>query len=190
MKRFLLTLVIAVGVSAPAQATVRSVAPPGNSSVNQYIESIPTDRGNQPTNSVHSKGGGSSHAGGVAGGGGGPSAGGGSSAGASSGSSGPVSQSTQRALSAQGPDGHAAASLAASTAPAVARHRHIQPATAASIPVAPKRPVDGSSAIGSLAAALTGSGSTGGLGTLLPAILVVALLGSGAMALLRRRSDA
>jgi hypothetical protein len=47
----------------------------------------------------------------------------------------------------------------------------------------------GSSALGSLAAALTGSASSGGLGGLLPAILVVALLGSAGMAILRRRGE-
>jgi hypothetical protein len=45
----------------------------------------------------------------------------------------------------------------------------------------------GDSALGSLAAALTGSASSGGLGALLPVILVVALLGTAAMAILRRR---
>jgi hypothetical protein len=198
MKRFLLTLLIALGVSAPAQATVHNVAPPGNSGVNQYIESIPTDHGNQPTNSVHSKSG-SSHSGGAVGGGGssggGGGAGGSAGSGAASGSSGPsapVPASTQRALSSRGADGRAAAALASGTAPRVVPRGHTHGQSAASpapIPTPAKASVGGSSALGSLASALTGSASSGGLGTLLPVILVVALLGSAGMAIRRRRSE-
>jgi len=36
---------------------------------------------------------------------------------------------------------------------------------------------------------LTGSASSGGLGPLLPGILIVSLLGAGVLALKRRRSD-
>jgi hypothetical protein len=197
MKRFLLSLVIALGASTPAQATVHNVAPPGNAGVNQYIESIPTDHGNQPTNSVHHKsssghsgataGGGGSSSGGSAGGSGGSS---GTTGGSSSGAtgSGPIPATTQRALSSKGADGRAAAALASNTAPNVAPRRHMHAASSAPMP-APAKTSGGSTALGSVAAALTGSGSSGGLGTMLPVILVVALLGSAAMAIRRRRGE-
>ncbi len=196
MKRFLLSFAIALGVSAPAQATVHNVAPPGNAGVNQYIESIPTDHGNQPTSSVHRKSS-PGHSGGAVGGtgssGGGGAAGGSTGSGAAGGSSGsgaPVPVSTQRALSSRGADGRAAAALASGTAPRLVP-RHTSGRSAASpVPIpAPARVSGGSSALGSLASALTGSASSGGLGALLPVMLIVALLGSAAMAIRRRRTE-
>src|SRR5581483_2470291 len=115
MRRFALTFTACLlGVCVPAVAkppTNTGSAPSGNSGVNQYIESIPTNKGNKPTSSVHSGGGGgNTHGGGIGGGstggGTGGSTGGGSStggstagSGSSSGSNGAtISRSTQRAL--------------------------------------------------------------------------------------------
>jgi hypothetical protein len=91
-------------------------------------------------------------------------------------------------MASHGAAGKAAAALAANTAPALPRGAaSISNATGADQSSQAKTG-GGSSALGSLAAALTGGGSTGGLGALLPVILVVVLFGSAGMAILRRRS--
>src|SRR5947209_1726687 len=121
-----LALVFALG-AVPANAATRTVAPPGNSGVSQYLESIPTAGGGQPSNTVHSHapGGGASGGGpGSSGSGGGP---GGGTAGGSGGSGptgsagGSIPTSTLRALRAQGKTGAAAAALAAATSPSRAK---------------------------------------------------------------------
>jgi hypothetical protein len=185
MKRSALSIVIALGILAPtAHAKVRTVTPPGNSGVQQYVESIPTVSGGRPTGSVHSVA--------VAGGG---HNGGGSSGGATTGGGGPITASTQRRLAAQGTAGAAAATLARATAPRVSRPGAKTPGSgkAAGSNRSTGTAIQtggGASAVGSVADAVTGSASTGGLGTLLPVILLVTLLGSGATALLRRPGEA
>jgi hypothetical protein len=209
MKRFsiLLTAVMCAGAfcaaaqASPPGTSGTSTTPSGNGAVNQYLESIPTDHGNSPTNSL---GGHRTHhagtGGGVTGGGGGGTAGGASGGGSGAtsgtgatgtgitgsgantgGTSKAVAQSTRRALDKQGAAGKAAAALAIGTAPVVARGQ-----SDASTQGQPQSS-GGSSAIGSLVSAVTGSSSNGGLGSLLPVILVVVLLGTAAMAILRRR---
>jgi hypothetical protein len=102
--------------------------------------------------------------------------GGGSHGGGSSG--GTISTSTLRALDKQGSAGRKAAVLAEATAPGSAR-----PAKSGGANIAP-----GSSPVSSVVKALTGSSSSGGLGPLLPIILIVSLLGAAALAILRRRA--
>jgi hypothetical protein len=92
-----------------------------------------------------------------------------------------ITPSTRRALNKQGADGKAAAALVLSTAPA-ATHGQRDTSSNAQPPTS-----GGSSALGSLASALTGSATNGGLGSLLPVILVVVLFGTAGMAILRRR---
>lgn len=186
--------VCATAQAKPPTIPVHSTTPQGNGAVNQYIESIPTDHGNRPTNSLHGRG--TRHGaggGGVVGGGGGGTGGTGGTGAAGTGSAGTpagssaggaggaIAPATRRSLDKHGNDGQAAAALALSTAPVVARGQggtssQDQPSSSG-----------GSSALGSLVSALTGSASNGGMGFLLPVILVVVLFGTAGMAIVRRR---
>ena len=58
MRRIGLALAILLATPAWAQARVHAIAPPGNSGVSQYLETVPTAGGNQPTNTVHPRAGG------------------------------------------------------------------------------------------------------------------------------------
>jgi len=93
-------------------------------------------------------------------------------------SGGTISTSTLRALDKQGAAGRQAAALAQATAPGSAHPSKSGGANANA----------GSSPVSSVVKALTGSSSGGGLGPLLPIILIVSLLGAAAIALLRRRA--
>jgi hypothetical protein len=161
MKRLVLGVAIALGVLAPAaHATIRTIAPPGNSGVQQYLESVPTASGNRPTNSVHvgGAGGGGRHGGGGGG----------------------ITPSTQRRLTALGAAGAGVAALTKATAPRISRRtpRRAAKRLAAGGGRAAKSPV--------AAVADTLAGSTSGLGTLLPVILLGTLLGSAAIVVVRR----
>lgn len=168
-----LALVLSAVLAPSAAAKHTPLAPPGNSGIGQYVEIIPTASGSRPTSTIHRRGGarGSTAAG--VGQGGGPG-----------GSSG-VSGATAHALSADGPTGAAAANLARATAPrgVTAHQRHVLvrvfPPTA-SVAGAP-------SPVSSVLGGLTGSSSSGGLGLLLPVLLIVTLVGAGALALIRHR---
>jgi hypothetical protein len=87
---------LALALAAPASAQRGTIAPPGNSSVDEYLETVPTSRGNRPSGSFGSGGGG---------GGGG------------------VSGETRRSLDRLGPQGQAVADLARSTSPPPRRGR-------------------------------------------------------------------
>src|SRR5947209_15077799 len=110
MRRIAIALALAVLAPASAEARVHTIAPPGNSSVGQYLETVPTADGSQPTSTFHGIGGGVSQ-GGPRGPGGTASSRGGSA----------IASSTQRALARHGPTGVAAAALAQATAPTRAR---------------------------------------------------------------------
>jgi hypothetical protein len=210
MRRYALTFTVClVGICAPAAAKASGSnsgpAPAGNSGVTQYVESIPTDKGNRPTNPVHSGGNGKNHqsagavggsgGGGTGGGGtgapagsstGGSSTGGGSTGGGASNSA--ISSSTQKALASRGADGKAAAAVAIGTAPALfGAQQHNASGKSSSGSGFSTDSNGGSSALSSVAAALTGSGSNGGMGAILPVILIVVLFGSAGMAILRHR---
>jgi hypothetical protein len=172
VRRIAIALVLALGAPASAQARVHTIAPPGNSGVGQYLETVPTAGGAQPSNTVHPV------VGAVGGSGprpgsGGPSGTGGSPAG------GTISPSTQRALAKRGPTGAAAAALAQATAPPRPRHAEQGAVSAVS--------GGGSSPAASVLKTLTGSSSGSGLGPLLPSLLIVSVLGAAGLALLRRR---
>jgi hypothetical protein len=179
-KIFLLVALAATAVPSAAMARGTTVAPPGNSAVNQYLENVPTAGGSRPANTIH--------VGGGVGGGSGGSGGGSSSA---------VSSNTQRALARQGGDGVAAAALARATAPAVAAstgHGAASTAGAGSTSAssgsrstAGSPSGSGSSAVGTLVNALTGGSSQGGLGPVLPVILVAAAIAAVALGAVRRR---
>jgi hypothetical protein len=174
----LLPAALALTLAAPAAAKNRTLAPPGNSAIGQYVESVPTASGSQPTNSIHPAGGGA-HSGGSAGGGtggGGPSSGAGTA----------VSAATLQSLASHGSDGQATAALARATAPTAS--------TAGGSPGHGSSTLNHGGSSGSpfsaVLSALGGSSTGGGLGVLLPIILIGTLLGAGALALLRRRRTA
>jgi hypothetical protein len=151
-----------LGFAASARAKSTILVPPGNSSVSQYVESVPTAGGGRPSGSIHT---------GVP-----PSN-------RSGGGGGPISPSTVRQLHAQGAAGTAAAALAVATAPSRPR----SPARVSQQPPPPSG--GGASPLSSVVKALTGSSSSGGLGLLLPIILVATLLCGTLVAVLRRRTS-
>ena len=162
----------------------KTVAPPGVSGVQQYVETIPTAHGGQPSNSIHRhhSGGG----GGATGGGGGATGGGGGG----TGSTGAVPASTQQALASQGAAGQAAAALAVATAPNSGRGnsgRGGAGGPGVSQSVSNVSHAASSSPLSAIFKTLTGSSSGGGMGALLPIILVACLLGFTAIAVARRR---
>jgi len=170
MRRIAIALVVAFGAAGPAQARVHTIAPPGNSGVGQYLETVPTAGGAQPSNTVHPSVG-------AVGGAGKPP--GGSAGATGSPGAGAISSSTQRALAGQGPTGAAAAALARATAPAPTGPAGHGATSAVS--------GGGASPAASVLKSLTGSSSGSGLGPLLPSLLIVSLLGAAVLALLRRR---
>lgn len=153
-------LVLAGG--APARAA--SVAPPGNSAVNQYFESVPAAGGSQP-----------------------PATGGGRGRDAA------LSPGTRAALVGSGPDGRAAAALAAAGAPpAVAsppatRVPDRRPATPDPAPFR-QRPAILPAFIPPPRASAGVDGA--GISPVLPAVLGAAALGAVALVLIRRRGAA
>jgi hypothetical protein len=178
MKRLVLALLIAVVASAPAQARLRTIAPPGSSGVSQYDETIPTAQGSRPTNTVH-PGGGTSHGSGGGGGGGGGSTG--------TGGGGSISSSTEHALAAKGPAGAAAAARAEATAPGGSRRAASRAGSATGSPVSTASGTSASSPVSAVLKAVTGSNSSDGLVPVLPVILICSLLGATVLGLLRRR---
>jgi hypothetical protein len=165
----LLGPMLALAVAAPASARLQSTAPVGNSAINQYLESIPTVKGNRPTSSIQTSPGAP----------GGPTAGSGAG-----GSAGTTAASGPASAAGGGTNAVAAVALARATAP-----RTYSPRTSRLGPKVTTTGVgNGSSALSSLVRAFTGStGGGGGLGPLLPAILVVAVLGATVLVLVRRR---
>jgi hypothetical protein len=174
VRRIVIALVLVLGAPPSAQARVHTIAPPGNSGVGQYLETVPTARGAQPTNSVHPV------AGGVGGSGGPPGGGAGGTGGtANPPGAGTISPSTRRALARHGSTGAAAAALARATAPTLTPRAENGATSAVS--------GGGSSPANSVLKTLTGSNSGSGLGPVLPSLLIVSLLGAAVMAVVRRR---
>jgi hypothetical protein len=181
MKRFL-TVGLLVALVLPAAASARApiVTPPGNSSIGQYIESVPTAKGNRPTATITPGGGGGGSngtgaPGASAGGGTGTSAGG---------ASGALTPSATRALGRQGSGGRQVAALARATGSgrsssrtgaAGASPRTVQPSDAVPSPAS------------AVVKSLTGTG--GGFDLLLPAILVLIAVVAGVLRLRRRPAN-
>jgi hypothetical protein len=189
MRRVGLALAILLAAPAWAQARVHTIAPPGNSGVSQYLETLPTAGGGQPTNSVHPVAGPVGGSGGSsgAGGSGGAAASGGTAGNAGAGGGTPIAASTQRALEAHGQTGAAAAALAVATAPHGSRPAAQTGESRANSSVSAASTSAGSSPATSVFKTLTGSAGGEGLGPLLPLLLIVSLLGAVVVALLRRR---
>jgi hypothetical protein len=175
VKSLILGLIVAVAWAAGASAAGRPLVPQGNSGADQYVESIPTAAGQQPTISNHRN-----HS---------------SSAGSSSASAG-LSPSVQAALARQGDAGRRTAALARAYAPA--RRRSARRGTAipgggssggsSSAGGIPAGGAEGApSASAMLVRSLTGLGSSGGLGAGLSVLLLLTALGAGVLAVVRRR---
>ena len=158
---------------------MHTIVPPGNSGVSQYLETVPTAGGNQPTNTVHPR------AGGVgAGGSGGPGSTGGNGG---SGAVVNIAPSTQRALAGKGPDGVAAAALAQATAPRGGSSNMSARGGAAASSAQVASTDAGASPTASVFKALTGSTGGGGVGPLLPIVLIGSVLAAAGLGLTRRR---
>jgi hypothetical protein len=193
-------IVAVLAMTAPQAASAQgnTGVPQGNSALSQYLEAIPTASGSQPTDRIHShhshsagSSRGGSHSGGGAGGttgtGGGGTGAGGASAGSgttgNAASIGAVSTSTTHSLSSQGSTGAADAAFARATAPSKASaHTGAGPTVNASSSANVPSPT------AAVLKSLTGASGGGGLGSLLPAILIVAALATGVLALARRRT--
>lgn len=159
-----------VPTAALAHRHRHTLAPPGNSAVSQYVEDVPTAKGDRPSSTIHRGGSGGGHTpqGGSPASGGGPS----------NGSGGDVSSRALHSLARHGSIGRGAAAFAAATAPGSAARR---PGRGAPVGLG------GSSALGSLVRAATGSSSGDGLGSLLWIIFAVIAAGGLGLAFTRRR---
>lgn len=98
VKALTASLLISLLLSPGANARRRTLVPPGNSAVSEYVESIPTANGGRPTVTVNP--------------GGAPAR------------SGVISSAAQRAFGLQGAEGRSAAALANATAPRGQRAGH------------------------------------------------------------------
>lgn len=161
MRAAIVAGLVLMTASTAAAAPVRKLAPPGNSAISQYVESVPTAGGGKPTSAINVAG----HDG-----------------------SGALPSSTQRAFSRAGPDARAAARLAVATAPSATLG--VAAATASQGSgggPAGSRAGAGSAPLTSILNAAAGTSSSAGLGPWLPAILLVTAISLGAVALWRRR---
>jgi hypothetical protein len=187
MRRSIIALVavLAFPAAAAAKGHSHTIAPPGDSGVQQYVETIPTAHGGQPSNQVHHHGG--------SGGATGTTGGGGSAGGTGGGSS--ISPATQQALASQGTAGQAAAALALATAPRNGNGHGNGTGTGngsasgagVSSSLSEVSHATSASPVSAIFKALTGSSSSGGMGAALPIILIACLLGFGGFAIARRR---
>jgi hypothetical protein len=144
----LLALTLAFPAAAPAADPPRSIAPPGNSGVDEYRETVPGDDGDHPTNpgnhpsngrdGLSVRGGGSSHQ--------------------------PVTATQRHQLERLGPDGRTLAAVVDATSPPTT-HKRRSIAGSGRSPVIPVVEV------------AFGRDGSGGLGALLPAVLLVSALG-------------
>lgn len=177
MRRIAVVLALALAAPSLAQARVQKIAPPGNSGVNQYLETVPTADGGQPTSTVHPVGAGVR----------GPGGPGGTAGHSGSSGGGAVAPSTQRALASQGPAGVAAAAVAQATAPRSPQSRAHRRDAGANSSFSAASAYDGSSPQTSVLKTLTGATSGAGLGPLLPIVLIGTVLAAAVLALVRRR---
>jgi hypothetical protein len=172
-----LVLLLALALAPASVAGAASVAPPGNSGVDEYQESVPSADGNRPSKD-HPDGG----------------------------SGGGLTAAQKRKLDKLGPDGQAAAALADSTAPGAADSTGSGSGSGGSGTGGSGSGASGSSSgsgSGSGAASIDddpryaapsvadafsrAAAGSGGMGAALPALLVVTVLGGAAWLILRRR---
>jgi hypothetical protein len=167
VRPLLIAAVLVVALPASASAKLRPYIPPGNSGANEYVESVPTAGGDNSTRNVISSG--------------------------DQGSA--LAPATQRALKRAGADGRAAAAIANATAPR-SRHQHrgVQVGAGGGGGTAgggggAGSSASGASAVGGVLRSLVGLQGPGGLGGVLPAILIATVLAFGAGRVWRRRTS-
>jgi len=171
MKALILGTLLALAL--PASAGAQAPLPPSNSAANQYVEDVPTASGNRPTTGITRRE---------------------SARPLSSAAPGPLAPSTSGALAHQGADGAGTAALVRATAPPRPRHR-----SGAGRPrgggvsgagvSGGGSSGDGASPPATVFQSLTGFSLAGGLGAVLPVILILSALGVRAVVLRRRRSS-
>ena len=183
MRKLSLFAVTAVMLAVPSSATAQGShnAPPGNSSIDQYFESVPSADGSSTTTRP---GEGGATAPGVPGTGG--EGGGGSGSGGSAG----IDSKIEKRLAAQGADGRAVESFTRATRPGAAPGGPGTPENAngdrgavAGVAAADR----GKGTISSVIETATQGSSNGGMGAALPFLIALALMGAVAAVLLRRR---
>jgi hypothetical protein len=156
----ILPIVLCALLALPAGAAAQSTAPPGNAGIDEYLETVPSGSGNK---SVVPK----------------------------RGSRDGLSPSTVKALEAQGADGKLAAELAASTAPATSAKPSASGSGSGgngSAPGVKLRDEPAQSPITAVVDAVTGASGDGGMGLLLPILLIGTSAAVLAAALARRRA--
>jgi hypothetical protein len=142
-------LVAALALCAATPATAQqTIAPPGNSGVEQYLETVPTAAGN---------------------------------AAPALGKTRKLPAPVRRQLAQHGNDGRQLSQLVATTSPSRSRHRHA--AERPSSPIA----VEGHPSLRSAAGALGAGSDSGGMGIVLPVLLLASVAGISAIAVRRRR---
>lgn len=143
---------LALPVASAAAASGR--VPPGNSGANQYTETLPGAGGNKPTRDIGGEGGRT------------PAK--------------VLGHANAARLEALGPEGRAAAQLAAKSAPeSIAGQPHGEGGVS--------NP-SGSSGLSQVLGQLTGSSDSGGMGLLLPLLIAMTIVGAAAYGLGRRRT--
>lgn len=154
-----LVALVLLGAPASALAAAQTNAPPGNSAIDEYLETVPSATGNsapKPPSAAGAKGT------------------------TANGSTLTAAQRTQ--LERLGADGRALADVVDRTSPRA-------PDTSATKHAVPLPDGKGRSPLSEAIDAATGrDGGGGGMGTLLPAILLATLFGFVVLAVLRRRS--
>jgi hypothetical protein len=160
MPRALSALVVLMLIIAPSTAIARppTNAPPGNSAIDEYLETVPSATGDQRPGT--------------------PGAGGGV-----------LAPAQRQRLERLGPDGRALANAVDATATAPPRKAMpVPPAVEGRSPLPVPPAVDGRSPLSAVVVAAAGHDDGGGMGLVLPAILLATLLGVIALVVLRRRS--
>jgi hypothetical protein len=159
----MLTALAALALLLPSVAAAQAPetnAPPGNSAIDEYLETVPDATGNGRPRPRHEGGG----------------------------ESGVLTAAQRRELDKLGPDGRQLAAVVDATGPARARGTPARSGGGAAVPSTGE--VAGAQARSPLRAALAsavGPSDGEGMGALLPVVLLAGLLGVTAIAVLRRR---
>lgn len=157
MPRLPTVLVVLVLLALPAAAAAQAPltnAPPGNSAIDEYLETVPGATGNQRPRQPGTAGGDAV-----------------------------LTPAQRKRLEALGPDGKALADAVEATAPP--KPANAKPGTTN---LTETGEAGGRSPISAVLDAATGQDGGGGMGIVLPGILLASLLGTIALVVLRRRS--
>lgn len=166
MNRILMALlVLALALPSTAQSQ-QTNAPPGNSAIDEYLETVPGPSGNTRPRPPGQRGGGSA---------------------GRSGGGGALTPAQRARLERLGPDGRTLAAAVDATSPAppsnTSKNEISRPKSDG-----PLGESDGRSPLAEVLGTVTGSDDGNGMGVVLPAILVASLLAAVLLVLLRRRA--